>query len=181
MTETHAAHPYARALYEIAAAQGLDERIGHDLALVRLLWEEDPQITQPFLAHPMVRTTVKESVLAQALGSSVHRHTLSLLRLLVRRGKAMLIPSLAAAFFREREEDGRACHVTARTARSLLPEERATLQRRLTAALGKPVTIEEVLTPDLLAGVELAVAGSRVEGSLRGRLEELALQLGGRR
>ncbi len=38
MLESNTARPYARALYEVAATQGLEERIAHDLGLIRALW-----------------------------------------------------------------------------------------------------------------------------------------------
>jgi F-type H+-transporting ATPase subunit delta len=181
MPEANAARPYARALYEVAATQGLEERIAHDLGLIRALWEEDPELAQPFLTHPLIHVAAKEAVLERALGSTVHPHILTLLRLLVRRGRAAAIPSLAPAFFQEQEEAGKACHVTARTARPLAPEERAALRDRLAEVLGRPVTIEEVEAPDLLTGVELSVSGRRVEASLRARLDALIVQLGGKR
>ncbi len=179
MSDPSAARPYARALYEVAVSHRVEERIACDLDLIRSLWQEDPQLTQPFAAHPLIHAAVKEAVLERALGPTVCPQTLNLLRLLVRRGKAALIPELAPAFFREQEEGGRSCHVIARTAQPFAPEERAALRGRLAEVLGRPVTIEEVVAPDLLAGVELTVSGRRVEASLRRRLDELMAQLRG--
>jgi F-type H+-transporting ATPase subunit delta len=179
MAEPDVTRTYARALYEVAAAQGLEKRISHDLTLVRDLWQSDLEFTQPFLVHPLIRAEDKEAALDRALGSVVHPHTLNLLRLLVRRGRADLIPRLSPAFFQEQEDEGKAFHVLARTARPFSPEEMASLQDRLAENLGRPVTIEEVAAPDLLAGVELAVSGRRLDTSLRGRLAELMTQLRG--
>lgn len=177
MPELDVARPYARALYEIAAAQGQEEQMAHDLTLVRDLWQEDPQFTQPFMAHPLIPAQAKEAVLERALGPALHPYTLNLLRLLVRRGKAALISELAPLFFREQEDEGKSFHVVARTARPFSAEELTTLQNRLAEVLGRPVTIEEVATPDLLAGVELSVSGRRWEASLRGRLDGLMAHL----
>lgn len=174
-----AVRPYARALYEVASAQGVEGRIGQDLALLRALWEGDPDFAQPFITHPLVHAAAKEGVLERALGGVVHPLTLNLLRILVRRGKAPLVPELAPAFYREQEEHGKALHVVARTARPLTPEARASLQSHLAEVLGKSVTVEDVVDPDLLAGVELVVSGRRLDTSLRGRLDELAAELKG--
>lgn len=181
MSGSSTVRPYARALYEIASSQGIEERIARDLALVRALWEDDPKATQSFLTHPLIRSAVKEEVLERALGAIIHPHTLNLLRLLLRRGEAPLIPGLAPAFFQEREDAGTACHVTLRTARPLAPDARDSLRSRLTEVLGKAVMVEEVESPQLLAGVELSVSGRRVEDSLRARLSALKVQLGGKR
>lgn len=177
MPEPEVIRTYARALYELAAGQGLEEKIIHDLTVVRDLWHGDPELTQPFLLHPLIHAATKETALGQALGNVLHPYTMNTLRLLVRRGRTALFPELAPAFFREQEEGGRAFHVIARTARPLSPEETAALRDRLAESLGRPVTIEEVAAPDLLAGVELTVSGRRLDTSLRGRLAQLMAQL----
>jgi F-type H+-transporting ATPase subunit delta len=177
MPDPEVARTYARALHELAAAQGLEERIVADLTLVRDLWHGDPALAQPFLLHPLIHAPAKEAALEGALGPVLHPLTMNALRLLVRRGRAAIFPELAPAFFREREETGRAFHVTVRTARPLSPEEATALRDRLAQSLGRPVTIEEVAAPDLLAGVELTVSGRRLDGSLGGRLAELLARL----
>lgn len=179
MPEPEVTQTYARALYEVAAAQGLEERISHDLTLVRDLWQGDPEFTQPFFVHPLIPAEAKEATLERSLGPVVHSYILNLLRLLVRRGRADLIPHLAPAFFQEQEDEGKAFHVLARTARPFSPEEMAALRNRLAEVLGRPVTVEEVAVPGLLAGVELAVSGRRLDTSLRGRLAELMTHLRG--
>lgn len=179
MPEPDAVRPYARALYEAAASHNAAEGIAHDLALIRDLWQADRELLPAFLVHPLVHPAAKEEILARALGTTVHPLTLNLLRILVRRGKASLIPELAAAFFREQEEEGKALHVVVRTARPFSAEERASLARRLAEVLGKPVTIEAAVAPDLMAGIELSVSGRRLDASVRGRLAELAARLRG--
>jgi len=173
------ARPYARALYEAAASHGAEQRIAYDVALLRDLWEGGVELAVPFLTHPLIHAPIKEAVLARALGPTLHPLTLNLLRLLVRRGKAVLIPALAPAFFGEEEERGKSLHVVAHTARPLSSEERAALQRRLGETLHRKVLIEERVDPHLLAGIELSVSGRRVEASLQARLTELMAQLKG--
>lgn len=179
MAEVDLARPYARALYEAAASHSVEERIAHDLALLRDLWEGGSELAVPFLTHPLIHARVKEAVLERALGGAIHPLTLNLLRLLVRLRKAVLIPELAPAFFREEEERGKSLHVVVHTARPLSEEERAALQRRLGEALHRRVSIEEVGDPQLLAGIELFVAGRRMEASLQARLTELMAHLTG--
>lgn len=173
------ARPYARALYEAAVSRGAEERVAQDLALLRDLWDGESELAVPFLTHPLIHARVKEAVLERALAPTLHPLTLNLVRLLVRRGKAILIPDLVPAFFREEEERGRSLHVLAHTARPLSSEERAVLQSRLGEALRRTVLIEERVDPHLLAGIELSVSGRRVEASLQARLTELMAQLKG--
>ncbi len=177
MPTAELARPYAQALYAVGEAEGAVERLREDLALLAALWEGE---VRAFLTHPLVPAPAKEDLLARALADRVHPLTLNLVRLLVRRGRAALLPELGAAFEREEEERGRAYHVGVRTAQPLTPEAREALRRRLATLLGGTVVLDEELDPALLGGAELHVRGRRADASLRGRLEALAHRLGGR-
>ncbi len=169
--------PYAQALYAAGQAHGVEDRLEEDLELVRSLWEGNPDTVPPFLTHPLLPAESKEAVLARAMEGRVHPFTLNLVRLLVRRGRAVLLPELPAAFLREREEQGQAVHVEVRTARPLTPAAREALRVRLAATLGRPVTMTEVPAPELLGGVELHARGRRLDASLRGLLHALEREL----
>lgn len=179
MSTAELARPYAQALYTLGEAEGVVERLREDLALLAALWEGDDEV-RVFLAHPLVPASAKEDLLARALAAKVHPLTLNLVRLLLRRGHAPLLPELGRAFRREEEERGRAYHVEVRTAQPLTPDAREVLRTRLAALLGGTVALEEEVDPALLGGAELRVRGRRADASLRGRLEALAHRLGGR-
>lgn len=173
------ARRYAQALYAVGKAHGVEERLAEDLDLLRSLWEGDPTTAEPLLTHPLLPTETKEAVLERALEGQVHPLTLNLVRLLVRRRRATLLPELQAAFLREREEQEEALYVEVRTAYPLVPEAREALRERLAALLNRPVGVTEVAAPELLAGVELRVQGRRLDASLRGRLRALGHELEG--
>lgn len=171
------ARPYAQALYTLGKAHGVEDRLAEDLDLLRSLWEGDPTTAEPLLTHPLLPAETKERVLERALEGQIHPLTLNLVRLLVRRRRAALLPALPGAFLREREEQEQAVYVEVRTAHPLVPEAREALRERLTALLGRPVELTEVAAPELLAGVELRVQGRRLDASLRGRLRSLGREL----
>lgn len=177
MPAPEVARRYAQALYEVSAAEGLTGRIAQDLSLIRALWNDHPDLVPPFLAHPLIAAQTKEAVLSQALDEVVHPYTLNLLRLLMRKGRAVLLPELAEGFFNAAEEQGKAVHVLVRMARPLSAAWLSTLKARLEEAVGRPVNLETVDAPELLAGVELKLAGRRIDASLRGRLARLAERL----
>lgn len=171
--------PYAQALYALGEVQRAGEALRRDLALLRTLWEESEEL-RGFLDHPLLPAATKEEALAGALAGRVHPVTLNLVRLLVRRGRAAVLPELEAAFWREEEERGRAFYVNVRTAQPLAPEAREALQGKLAALLRGTVVLDEEVDPELLGGAELHFRGLRADVSLRGRLEALAHRFGGR-
>jgi len=178
MPESAVAQRYAEALYELASSEGIEDRIGADLALIGRLWRAIPELS-PFLTHPLIPAEEKERLLTQALRDSLHPYTLNLLRLLVRKKRAGLLPEIESAFLKAAEEHGKLVHILIRTARPIPENELQRLKVRLEEVLKKPValTVEEV--PELLAGAELVVGGRRLDASLRGRLARLAASLRG--
>jgi F-type H+-transporting ATPase subunit delta len=175
-TENLAEH-YAQALLEAAQEKGAEKEVAQDLVFLEKLFQEVPELL-PFLAHPRVEPILKEEALRE-LGEKVHPYTLSLLRLLVRRGRAGLIPHLASAYFQASEQAGGPVHVVVRTAYPLSPAAQDQLRTRLREALGREVALAEEVAPELLAGAELVISGRRVDASLRGRLARLRRVLGG--
>jgi F-type H+-transporting ATPase subunit delta len=125
-----------------------------------------------------VEPKAKEKVL-EDLEKVLHPYTRNLLRLLVRHGRAALLPKLSSAYFQALEKAGGPMHVVVRTARPLSPEIQDKLRARLAEVLGREVVLREEAAPELLAGVELMISGRRLDASLRGRLQRLGRALGG--
>ncbi len=177
MREEPLAERYAQALLAASQEGKVTDRVAQDLLLLRQIQEELPEFV-PFLAHPRIDPAQKEEVLL-SMDAALHPYTRNLLRLLVRRGRAGLLPSLISAYFKAWEGVGGPVHIVVRSARPLSPEARAKLQARLEELLKRAVALEEEVAPELLAGVELVIGGKRVDASLRGRLARLRQVLGG--
>ncbi len=168
---------YAQALLEAAREAGAEKAVAEELSFIQALTRCVPEFL-PFLAHPRIATNVKEQVV-EAVGSVLHPYTRNLLRLLVRRGRAGLLPELASAYFQALEKSGGPVHVLVRTASPLSPDLREELRVRLKEALRREVTLAEEVAPELLAGAELVLSGRRLDASLQGRLHRLRRALGG--
>ncbi len=177
MREENLAQRYAQALWEAAKEANVTERVAQDLATLDELLHAVPELLD-FLAHPKLDLSQKEAVIL-ALQEKFHPYTLNLLRLLLRRGRAFLLPELLRAYFQVLEKAGGPVLVLVRTARPLSQEDRDRIQRSLSQALGREVALEEEVAPELLAGAELVLSGRRLDASLRGRLLRLKRLLGG--
>ena len=177
MHEENLAQRYAQALWEAAKEANAVETIAQDLAALNELLHALPELVD-FLSHPKLDLSQKEAAIL-SLKEKFHPYTINLLRLLVRRGRAFLLPELLRAYFRVLEKEGGPVLVLVRTARPLSLEDRDRIQRRLAQALGREVALEEEVAPELLAGVELVLSGRRLDASLRGRLLRLKRLLGG--
>lgn len=177
MPDSAVAKRYAEALYEVASAEGLEDRIGAELAELGRLWRGLPELPR-FLDHPLIGVEEKEGFLEE-LGCDLHPHTLNLLKLLVRKRRTGLFPAIREEFLTAAEEAGKLVHVTLRTARGVSPAELSALREKLEQALQRPVAIAVEEAPELLAGGELRIRGRRLDASARGRLARLVAGLRG--
>lgn len=177
MPEEALAKRYAEALYEVASAEDLEDRIGAELTELERLWRELPELG-PFLTHPLIPEEEKERLL-DALGDFLHPYTLNLVRLMVRKGRAALLPEIQRAYLKTAEEQGRIVYVLLRSSREVPRAELEALKRRLEEALGKKVALTVEEAPELIAGAELVIKGRRLDASLRGRLARLSAGLRG--
>lgn len=168
---------YAQALLEAAHEAQAEGEVAKNLHFLEDLSRSVPELL-PFLAHPRIDPETKEKVL-EVLGGILHPYTWNLLRLLVRRGRAGLIPEITSAYFQALERAGGPVQVLVRTAQPLSFEIADKLRARLKEALGREVALREEVAPELLAGVELVISGQRLDASLRGRLQRLRKVLGG--
>ncbi|HDI11941.1 MAG TPA: ATP synthase F1 subunit delta [Candidatus Acetothermia bacterium] len=178
MKDPEVAERYAKALHSLAREEGILDRIGEDLALLRRLWETTPDLDR-FLEHPLVPVELKEEFFDRALGEHVHPYTLNFLKLLARKRRLDYLPLIQRAFLKAAEKEGLLVSVLLRTAMPLSDEELAKLRGILEETLGKPVVLEVEEAPELLAGAELRLLGKRFDLSLAGRLQALATELKG--
>lgn len=168
---------YAQALYEVAEEEGLEDRIGAELARLASLWEALPELAG-FLTHPKVPPREKERLM-KSLGQGMHPYVQNLLVLLVKKGRAGLLPAIGEGFLKAAEEQGKLVHVVLRSAQEVPAGELSALRGRLEGLLKKPVAISVERAPELLAGAELRVRGRRLDASVRGRLARLSAGLKG--
>lgn len=102
---------------------------------------------------------------------------LNLFRLLRRKARLSLGPSIAA-FFREMVDEERGiARATVTSAVELDPERREVLLQRLREETGREVVLEERVDPELLGGLVVRIGDRMLDGSARSRLRELRERL----
>ena len=175
MTSRAAAARYARALFDVARAEGIDlERVhsqlsefadvvhGHD-ALQRAL-------TNPAVPAPRTRAVV-EDLLARA--GDLLPPVAKLLLLLADRDRLVLLPELADAYRNRLMDYQNVVRAEVVTAEAL-PEDRvAALRNGLARATGRQVQLRTRVNPDILGGAVARIGGTVYDGSITRQLEKM--------
>lgn len=161
---------WAGALFELASAKGVLDEVERDVQL--LARELDAKGVADHLFDARVPQAVKRQRIEQ-LGGHLNQFTYNFLRLLLDRRRLEVLREFPAAF-RDRllRERGQVEGVV-ESARELGAPELESLAAAVGAQLGKQVSLEARLVPELLAGVRVFVDNKLVDSSASGRLEEL--------
>ncbi|MBI5549622.1 MAG: F0F1 ATP synthase subunit delta [Deltaproteobacteria bacterium] len=177
MNPSSIARRYAKALFELAAEDGLLEQTGQELAALRQALEADPQL-EVALRSPST-TREERTGVAEALvkGLKPGPTLANMLRLLAERGRLADLPAIERVY--RDLADERAGRVRARVVSAVpLSEEMAgQMVAALTGATGKNVVVERAVDPSILGGAVAQVGSQVFDGSIRNQIAQLKQQL----
>lgn len=169
------ARRYATAIFQLATEAGLVERVASDLhAFVKALAADDT--VRRFYVAPIVDREEKAGVIGQAFGglSDIARHAILLL---VRKRREGLIEEIVRQYDRLEREARGAQTLRVTTARSLSPAELDAIVAKLSTTYGTPFDVTQTVDPALIGGVRITMNDKRIDGTIAGRLDDLARML----
>ena len=165
---------YAGALYGLAKRKNALDAVSKDVAA--LAAEAARPATRGLLFNPRVEREAKRKQLAPALASA-HPLTRNFVNLLIDKGRENVLQSIAAAFKRLALEERGAIEGRVESARPLDPADVQRLATTLSAQLGRTLTLENHVVPELLGGARVFAANKMIDWSVQGRLETLKKKL----
>jgi F-type H+-transporting ATPase subunit delta len=169
------ARRYATAIFQLATEAGAVARIGSDLHAFVGALAADPDVNG-FFCSPVIDRNEKSAVIAQAF-DRLHEVALHAMLLLIRKRRETLAPEIVRQYdVLEREARG-AQTLRVTTARPLSKADLDALVAKLTAAFNTPFDVTQTVDPDLIGGVRLTMGDRRVDGTIAGRLDDLARML----
>lgn len=170
------ARRYATAVYELARQANAVERIGDDLHQMVDSIEGDADVNRFFLA-PVVSRESKERALARAFEGRVHDIALHTLLLLVRKRREALLRALLEEY-RALRMSGEGLEPLAITsARPLSTAEIESIVERLENVYGRRFQARLSIDAKLVGGLRITMGDRRIDGTVAGRLEQLARTL----
>ena len=165
---------YTGALYGLAKRKGALDDVSRDIAA--LAAEVARPATRGLLFNPRIEREVKRAQLAPALGPA-HPLTKNFVNLLLDKGREQVLKNLAAAWKRLSLDERGAIEGRIESARPLDPADVARLASSLSAGLGRTLTLENRVVPELVGGARVFAGNRMIDWSVRGRLESLRRKL----
>jgi F-type H+-transporting ATPase subunit delta len=167
---------YARALFEMAQAEGVIARVEEELLRLRDLLKANPQLLQ-FLKDPNIQAEGKRRALTELFHGRVHPLVLSLLMTLSDQDRAGRLPAIIEEF---RAVAAAARQTVTGEVTTAVELDEATVNRlaaELSRITGKNVRLVARLDPAILGGAIITVGEQIIDGSLRRKLDQLKATL----
>ncbi len=173
------ARRYARALLEVASAEGAADAAADQLGRLAAAVTGSTEL-RGVLANPAFDRAQRHAVVAQVAGAlGLGATVLAFAQLLVDRARAGDIPEIAERYRELADEHAGRALASIATAAPLPPDLRPALERALSGAVARTVTLRTEVDPNLLGGAVAQVGSLRFDGSLRTQLDSLRKQLKG--
>lgn len=167
---------YARAILEVARAEGVLARVEDDLFRFARTVEGNPELRDK-LVDPAIDVGAKLGVLDQLLGG--HPQTASAVMWIVQSGHARRLTDIADALVSLAAAARSAVVAEARVAVPLSDEQRQQLSAALARSAGANVELKVVVDPDVVGGMVVKMGDTVIDGSVSRRLAELRGRLTG--
>jgi F-type H+-transporting ATPase subunit delta len=169
------ARPYAAAVFKRAKETHATAKWSQSLAFMSaVLKNEDISVV---IDNPKVSKQRLSALMLDICQEHVNQENENFLKLLVLNNRLGLLPSIAELFEAYKAEDEGYVDVEVYTAYALSKDAKQDVMTTLEKTLGKKIHMNVTVDKSLIGGI-LVRAGDRViDGSIRGRLQQLAKRL----
>lgn len=169
------ARRYARALLEVAEAEGRASALRAELEAAERALRDSRELRQALL-HPALSADKKQAIVARVFHAASPL-VVRALELLATRGRLPLLPAVAEEYALALLKSAGIERAQIVTAAPLPAPDLERVKRALESALGTGVEMQASLDPELLGGVLVKIGGRHFDGTLRGRLGALKARL----
>jgi F-type H+-transporting ATPase subunit delta len=169
------ARRYATAIFQLAADAGSVDAVGRDLHTFVAALAADTDVNR-FFRSPVVDRAEKSAVIGQAF-DKLDDIALHAILLLIHKRREALAPEIVAQYdVLERQARG-AQMLNVTSARPLSKADLDVLVAKLAAAFKTSFDVTQNVDPDLIGGVRITMGDKRIDGTIAGRLDDLARML----
>lgn len=167
---------YADALFEVAHAEGSLGEVEDELFRFSQTLQGSDELREA-LTDARIPALRRQQIVEDLLQGKASPATVSLVSMVVGMGRARQLPEIIAQLVERSAAEANKEVAEVRTAVGLSAGQRERLVEALNKATGKQVTLKVVVDPSVLGGVVAQVGDTVIDGSVRGRLDQLKQQV----
>jgi len=167
---------YARALFEIARAEGTLDEVEDELFRFARSFESSDALRNA-LTDETVPADRRQGIVESLLGDRATATTMQLVSMVIGSGRGRDLPEIIDSLVARasRSKDLEVAEV--RCAVALSDDQKTRLAAALANATGQPVNLKVVVDPSVIGGVVATVGDTVIDGTVRTRLDQLKSRL----
>jgi len=167
---------YARALFEIARAEGNLDEVEDELFRFARDLESSDELRMA-LTDDLIPVAKRQAIVEDLLGARVTQTTSQLVSMVVGSGRGRDLPAIIDKLV-QRASNAKNLEVAeVRSAIPLTEDQQTRLAAALANATGKQVNLKVVVDPSVLGGIVATVGDTVIDGSVRSTVDQLKARL----
>jgi F-type H+-transporting ATPase subunit delta len=167
---------YARALFEIARAEGTLDEVEDELFRFARSYESSDALRNA-LTDEMVPADRRQGIVESLLGGKATPTTMQLVSMVVGAGRGRDLPEIIDSLVARASDAKELAVAEVRSAVALTDDQQNRLRAALANATGRQVNLKVVIDPSILGGLVATVGDTVIDGSVRSRVEQLKSRL----
>ncbi len=168
---------YARALFEIARAEGTLDEVEDELFRFARSYESSEELRKA-LTDNTIPVSRRQSIVEDLLaGNAATPTTVQLVSLVVAGGRSRDLPAIIDRLVQRAAQSKDAEVAEVRSAVALTSDQQDRLRAALANATGRNVNLKVVVDPAVLGGIVATVGDTVIDGTVRSRLDQLKSRL----
>jgi F-type H+-transporting ATPase subunit delta len=167
---------YARALFEIARAEGTLDEVEDELFRFARSYESSDALRNA-LTDEQIPAGKRQAIVEDLLGGKATGTTTQLVSMVVGSGRGRDLPAIIDKLVARASSAKNLELAEVRTAVPLTSDQQARLTAAIVNATGKAVNLKVVVDPSVIGGVVATVGDTVIDGSVRTRIDQLKSRL----
>jgi F-type H+-transporting ATPase subunit delta len=167
---------YARALFEVARAEGTIDEVEDELFRFARSFESSDALRNA-LTDEMVPAGKRQAIVEDLLGGKATPTTTQLVSMVVGSGRGRDLPAIIDKLVARASNAKNLAVAEVRCAVALTDDQQARVKAALANATGKNVNLKVIVDPSILGGIVATVGDTVIDGSVRTRVDQLKSRL----
>ena len=170
------ARPYAEAIFSRASDSNKLDQWSDTLGLLAAIVVDEKVAAA--ISNPKFESKQSVSLIQDICGKHLEDEGKNLVRLLVRNGRLSTLPAIASLYEGLKNESQGNLDVQVVSAYEVTEAQESSLATALKKRLGREIRMTSEIDRDLIGGVIIRAGDLVIDGSVQGRLQKLATELG---
>jgi F-type H+-transporting ATPase subunit delta len=167
---------YARALFEVARAEGTLDEVEDELFRFARSYESSDSL-RAALTDEHIPAEKRQAIVEDLLGGKTTTTTIQLVSMVVGSGRSRDIPAIVDSLVARASSAKQLDVAEVRTAVALTDDQQARLKAALENATGKSINLKTVVDPSVVGGVVATIGDTVIDDTVRTRIEQLKSRL----